>query len=198
MLQFLLWSLVYPANLYVFSAFNKNNITLKALSTAVSCSLLCYVLQFHFTFELNGKLLFLMTAVAAPFLCSFDKQEVTEESWRDYFVAPAIEEFYYRCLLPQFGAGLWLNSLSFSLAHGHSLLFDWSLADEVAIRCLISFSFGLVLNLIGVRSGVDTRNFWFWLSATMVHGLANYVGVPLSNNLSISLTLLSILILFFI
>ena len=201
MLSFLCWSALYPANLYIFSALSRETdekIKTKVLSTAVSCVLLGWFLAFRFTFEWSWRLLLLVTVAALPFVYSFQRQPHSNEAWRDFAVAPAIEEFYYRCLLPQLQNNLLLNSLSFSLAHAHSLLHDHSNAAEIGMKCLISFAFGLVMNWVRFSAGVRSENFWFWLSASGLHGLANYVGVPCGNRLALGLTLLCVGLLFYI
>ena len=198
MLAFLLWSLVYPANLYLFSRFSREKdekIKTKVLSTAASCALLSWYLAFRFSFEWNWRLLLLFFSASLPFLSSLQIRRFEDDWWRDFIAAPAIEEFYYRCLIPQLQPNILLASLSFSLAHGHSLLFDRSKADEVVGTCLISFAFGLVANWIRVKSEVESDSVWFWLSASNLHGLANYVGVPVQSRLSIFITLLSIVLL---
>jgi hypothetical protein len=201
MLGFLLWSALYPASLYLFSHFSTERgakIKTKVLATAVSCALFAWNSGFSFEFDWNWRLLLLMLTAAVPFLFAFEMQNCLNGWWRDFCVAPTIEEFYYRCLLPQVQENLLLNSLSFSLAHAHSLLFDRSNAHEISVKCLISYAFGLVVNWIRFRARVSSRNFWFFLSASCLHGLANYVGAPVGNLTSAAMTLICGLLLFYI
>lgn len=199
MLWFLLWSFLYPANLYLFSRFSReigDKVKTKVVSTAVSCVLLAWFLAFRFSFEWDWRLALWFLAACSPFLCSWQVQQTDDATWwRDFIVSPAIEELYYRCLLPQTQVNLLLNSLAFALAHGHSLLFDRSKADEVVGTCVISFAFGLVVNLIRAKSGIGSDNIWFWLCASSLHGLANYVGVPAHSRLSCAMVVVFVVLL---
>lgn len=197
MLPFLLFSTLYPLNLYIFQLLLSSRrlldpVKAKVASILVSTSiLLAYTnfssVDFSFTkvavyWSLMGLLPFLL-----PFIYSEAEAE-TEESgagflfWRNFFIAPACEELFYRLLLPQLCNSILALSISFSLAHAHPLLLpkNWTAQRlrPIVGQCGVSFCFGVICNKIRIKAGVDGNNFWLFLALALIHGIANYCGVP--------------------
>lgn len=192
------WCFFYPANLYLFTKFKPQqaDLRVKVLSTIVSCVLLAWRLKFTFTLEWNFRILALWLAAMLPFLANFTIEPLEPLWWRDFIVAPAVEELYYRILLPIVVDNFILLTLAFSLAHGHSLLFDRSARrDEVISNCIVSLAFALVANLIRLKSKLPGTSLFLWLSLSILHGTANYVGFPSRRPLFLAGSLLSLILL---
>ena len=197
-LPFWAFSALYPLNLYIFefisthaSPANFDPIKTKTASTIVSCSiLLTFVNFFRFDFSLNVETLRWTLIALAPFVIPWLNAEAEEKLksflfWRNFVIAPACEEFYYRILLPRLCNSIPVLSVSFSLAHAHPLLFpkNWSSAKLQAVlaQCGQSFCFGVICGKLKVNANAPGHNFWIFLALTLLHGVANYCGVPLLN-----------------
>lgn len=192
------WCCFYPANLYLFTQFQPKHADsrIKVLSTIFSCALLAWRLNFAFTLTGNWRLLLLWLAAMLPFLVNFTFEPLEPLWWRDFIVSPSIEELYYRILLPLIMDNFTLLTLAFSLTHGHSLLFDRSARrDEVISNCIVSLAFALVANLIRVKSNLPQTSLYLWLSLSILHGTANYVGFPAKRPLFIIASLLCLVLL---
>lgn len=217
MWMFILFSFIYPLNLYFFPLlfnFKKFQMQIKMLSIFASCAILSHFINFSFSksalnwsivkWSLLGILPFILPIV----LNKADKEIETyehEDDWfikaRNYFIAPAFEELYYRILLPKTCSSVFWLSCSFSLAHSHPLLFksNWQDAASISIQCIISFFFGFVCNMIRFKmnfKSTTNENIWSWISLTIIHGIANYCGLPIiTGRIHKSLKFLQILIL---
>ena len=217
MWMFILFSLIYPLNLYLFTLlfnFKKFQMQIKILSIFASCALLSHFINFSFSksalnwsiakWSILGILPFILPIV----LNKADKETETyehEDDWfikaRNYFIAPAFEELYYRILLPKTCSSVFWLSCSFSVAHSHPLLFksNWQDAASILNQCIISFFFGFVCNMIRFKMNLESttnENIWSWISLTIIHGIANYSGLPvISGRIHKSLKCLQMLIL---
>ena len=196
--QFWGFSVLYPLNLYIFeAAFNlfspkntqqKHSIKVKVASIIFSCSILLAFVKFtKFDFSISPGILHWFGIGLLPFIIPWIYVEVEEEKgaflfWRNFVIAPACEELYYRILLPKLCDSTLLLSISFSLAHAHPLLFtkNWisSILKMILGQCVISFCFALICNRIRIKSGASENNFWIFLALSVLHGVANYCGVP--------------------
>lgn len=234
--SFLFFSFLYPLNLHIFtflfvrSQYKNVQFTIRLLSTIFSCFLLSLYLEFVPSLRISIYLLKYGFIALLPFILPLclngngnEEEDADEDVYeserlgvsvrnlkiRNYFLAPLIEEFYFRLLLPNLNTSVLLLSIAFSLAHAHPLLFprNWNQDDIRALsgQCLISFVFGLVCNLIRIKIGLENNNIWMLLVLTLVHGVANYTGVPviifrnqMMTGLQIILLILSIVFIVFI
>ena len=195
MFAFILFSLFYPVNLYIFEFFfiNKNrkpdeNLKLKVASITFSCLILFKVVGSNFDFTWNWRILKWFCIGIAPFLIPLYFNEISDEEkitnfifWRNFIIAPSCEELYYRILLPKIKENIWLLSISFSLAHAHPLIFskNWNRTKFILSQCFISFCFGFICNALKLKMTTSLNNFWVLLTLSTIHGIANYCGVPL-------------------
>lgn len=191
MFWFSLFSCFYPLNLYIFeflfpSPDDSAKLKVKATSILVSCSILWIFLGEQIDFGFNW-LIPKWTAVALlPFLLPLkfaDSQEFGSFLFlRNFVIAPACEELYFRILLPKMCPSKMATSLAFSVAHAHPLLFkrNWTSfrVQEVLAQCGISFCFGFICSCIKSKMIEQQNNFWLWTALTIIHGVANYCGLP--------------------
>lgn len=192
---FVLFSLFYPINLYIFQFISSPKSELSALkvkvaSILVSCTVLWIFLNDEIDFNWNRGILKWIIIGLAPFLLPliFSKPQGNESPasflfWRNFVIAPACEELYFRILLAKLCQSNSALSLSFSLAHAHPLMFksNWCRFEVILAQCAISFCFGFVNNAIGSKMQQEGTlcNIWIWLALTVIHGVANYCGLPL-------------------
>lgn len=200
MLNFIFFSLFYPLNLYLFEFFSANktetgetdgNLKLKVASITFSCLILWTAVGFTFDFTCNRRIIKWFCIGLAPFLIPlyFNEEEGEEDKvtsfifWRNFVIAPCCEELYYRILLPKMNESIWLLSISFSLAHAHSLIFlkNWVRWKFILSQCFISFCFGFICNEIRAKMTSSLDNFWVLSTLSTIHGIANYCGVPLTG-----------------
>lgn len=194
MLPFLGFSALYPLNLYIFEFFSKqflkcDPIKIKVVSVLFSTSiLLAYLNVSSFTFSINISTFYWSVVGLLPFLIPLIYAEADEEPtsflfWRNFVISPACEELYYRILLPQLCNSVLALSISFSAAHAHPLLFpkNWSKPKlkTIAGQCCVSFCFGIICNKVRIKSEADHPNLWLFLALALIHGVANYCGVPI-------------------
>jgi len=197
MFLFVLFSILYPLNLYVFQSalprkHKENHISIlyvKVLSILVSCVLIYAFSPFELSFTASWNILGWTLLGVAPFILpifvaspqtSSDSESLIHKV-RDYLIAPACEEFYYRMVLPMHCGSMLASSLAFSFAHAHPLFIKSRRESEGSIilaQCAISFSFGLVANGLKLRMWPENSIF-AWAGLTLIHALANYCGVPL-------------------
>ena len=210
--SFIAFSLFYPLNLYTFEIilrqFKSRIIYIKLLSIFFSCLILSVHNKLSFDFTWHWNILkwsiFGLLPFAMPFYYAKNENVDCNSSqilfWRNFYIAPACEELFYRILLPQLSEKIVPLSISFSLAHAHPLLLpvNWRLENFILIiiQCLISFCFGMVSNAIKGKIAVEENNFWTWISLSAIHGLANYCGIPiLPNSKKIPLRIFQLLLL---
>lgn len=188
MFGFVFFSLFYPINLYIFEFFFSKKLKAKVASITSSCLVLFSVLDFNFDFTWNFAILKWNFITICPFFLPWWFAQTSGDErigeflfWRNFFIAPICEEFYYRILLPKINSNIWLLSISFSLAHAHPLMFtkNWPKAKIILSQCFISFCFGLVCNSIRLKMRTSLNNFWLLVTLSGIHGIANYCGVPL-------------------
>ena len=195
--SFWAFSALYPLNLYIFELFfnptPRHSPKLKVVTVLLSCSILLAFLEFpKFDFDLTTGTLYWFTVGFSAFIIPwiYSEFEVEEHCWsflfwRNFVIAPACEELYYRILLPRLCDSILALSISFSLAHAHPLLFprNWSSQSHqmklIPGQCVISFCLALICNKIRIKSGTSGTNFWLFLSLSSIHGIANYCGLPL-------------------
>lgn len=187
---------IYPANLYIFERFFAKSLIppskVKVVSIVASCFHALVLLRPDFSFQFSRNLALWSAVSLAPFILPLllnEKSEFLAWSdflfWRNFVVAPACEELYYRILLPQLCPYNVILSVAFSLAHAHPLVFtplNIQNFDEIIGQCVISFAFGLVSNALRAKmtsSAEGVVNVWIWTALTALHGVANYCGFPL-------------------
>lgn len=203
-MEFVLAGLAYPASLYLIPKCNRNTEEIKCklvVTVGISFALAIW-LRASFNFDYNLRLLFLTLTSLLPFgmpIMKLPASSVDLEFWRDFVIAPTIEEFYFRILMPQLGSSSLALSAMFSLAHAHVLLQPkrWPDKFDVAAQCGISFAFGLVANLIRSKALLPANNVWLWMALSLIHGVANFVGIPHidGNHFQTGLLILSIAVL---
>lgn len=195
--EFLLFSLFYPLNLYIFEFIltpktELSNLKVKITSILVSTSILWIYLNEQFNFKWNWTILKWAVIGLASFVLPLmrSKMEVDESPekllfWRNFVIAPACEEIYFRILLTKFCQSKFKLSLSFSLAHAHPLLFksNWNKFKMILVQCAISFAFGFVNNFLRSKMQQEGEeavcNFWVWIALSGIHGVANFCGLPI-------------------
>ena len=198
-LEFIAFSCLYPVNLYIFELCLKpktesSKLKTKITSILVSCFILSTLSSIDRTelFNWNVNILKWTIIGLLPFLIPFYYCLTTETGalecgcgdllfWRNFIIAPACEELYFRILLPQLCKQKFLLSLSFSLAHAHPLIFKCyrNRLKVIVAQCGISFCFGYICNSIRTKMSMTACNFWVWTALTIIHGVANYCGVPI-------------------
>lgn len=210
MWRFVFFSALYPVNLYIFEFLFKPkypNLKIKVASIIFSC--LCLLLSLKgsalLDFTFNWRILKWFCVGIGPFVLPLLMENDGEGfdfgsflAWRNFVIAPACEELYYRLLLPKLHGGTFLLSLSFSLAHAHPLLFpsNWLEWDVISGQCFTSFLFGIVCNRIRAKmTDGNLINFWVWMALTATHGIANYCGIPLIKSENKFLKMIQLIIL---
>lgn len=211
MWAYVFFSCLYPINLYIFEfIFPSKTHILKVKVASILFSCFCLLLSFEnsslFVSTFNLRILKWLLVGTGPFILPLvsdtdrDGLDGSFLMWRNFVIAPACEELYYRILLPKHQNGTILLSLSFSLAHAHPLLFpsNWNKSADIFGQCLVSFLFGIVCNGIKTKMsgfvGGDQINIWIWMALTGIHGIANYCGVPVVHRKYLKIVQIFILI----
>jgi hypothetical protein len=195
--MFIGWAAVYPASLHLvsLSCRRKSSDEEKRRGLALVCATVCcacalfWRLQPRVVFDWGNPVALLVHTV--PFLTCLI---FNPPSWpvvdfwmlRDCFVAPVIEELYYRQLLPMLAPKpqwLW-STVAFALAHvlgtqGGGI--DW---NEAMGKLVVTFAFGCLQHLLlAAQTSTSTNSFQVSIGGlgclAFAHGLANFVGIPM-------------------